>query len=62
MASMKKCRELLTQDQQTKLMTDIRGVMMGAAGAGGGPMHGAPTPPTDTTPPTGSASETGSSN
>jgi hypothetical protein len=60
MASMKKCRELLTQDQQTKLMTDIRSVMMGAAGAGGGPMHGGPAP-TDTT---GSADvpATGSSN
>ena len=45
MASMKKCREMLTQDQQTKLMAEIRAVMMGAAG-GGGPMHGggAPTP------------------
>ncbi len=44
MASMKKCRETLPQEQQQKLMTDIRTVMMGAAGAGGGPLHGAPTP------------------
>lgn len=47
MASMKKCREMLSQDQQTKLMTEIRAVMMGAAG-GGGPMHGAPTGGSDT--------------
>ena len=43
MASMKKCREMLPADKQQALMTDIRGVMMGAAaGGGGGPMHGAP--------------------
>jgi hypothetical protein len=45
MASMKKCREMLPQDQQTKLMTEIRSVMMGAAAAGGGgPMHGGGAP------------------
>jgi hypothetical protein len=44
MASMKKCREMLSQEQQTKLMTEIRAVMMGAAGAGGGPMHGGGAP------------------
>jgi hypothetical protein len=43
MASMKTCREKLPQDKQTALMTEIRGVMMGASGAGGGPMHGAPS-------------------
>jgi hypothetical protein len=42
MASMKKCREMLPADKQQQLMTEIRAVMMGAAGAGGGPMHGAP--------------------
>ena len=62
MASMKKCREMLSQDQQTKLMTEIRSVMMGAASAGGGPMPmhggGAPTAGSDTSAaPTGSASE-----
>jgi len=59
MASMKKCREMLSQDQQTKLMTEIRSVMMGAAGAGGGPMHGGGAPTGSDTPapaaPTGSA-------
>lgn len=44
MASMKKCREMLTQDQQAKLMAEIRAVMMGAAGTGGGPMHGGGAP------------------
>ncbi len=44
MASMKKCREMLTPEQQQKLMTEIRAVMMGAAGAGGGPMHGGGAP------------------
>ena len=54
MASMKKCREMLTQEQQDKVMTEIRSVMMGAAGAGGGPMQGAPTgSDTAPTPPTG---------
>jgi len=43
MMSMKQCREKLPQDKQTALMTEIRGVMMGASGAGGGPMHGAPS-------------------
>jgi hypothetical protein len=42
MASMKKCRESLPPDKQQKLMAEIRAVMMGAAGQGGGPMHGAP--------------------
>ena len=51
MASMKKCRETLPADKQQKLMTEIRGVMMGAAGAGGGPMHGGGAAP----PATGSA-------
>ena len=45
MASMKKCRETLPPDQQQKLMGEIRTVMMSAAGAGGGPMHGAPSAP-----------------
>lgn len=54
MASMKKCREMLSQEQQDKVMTEIRGVMMGAAGAGGGPMHGGGPAPagSDTTAPT----------
>lgn len=39
MAGMKACRELLPADQQQKLMTEIRTVMMGAA-AGGMPPHG----------------------
>lgn len=43
MASMKKCREQLPADKQQKLMNEIRGVMMGASGAGAGPMHGAPS-------------------
>lgn len=65
MASMKKCREMLPQDQQTKLMIEIRAAMMGAAGAGGGPMHGGGAPsgggeaPTGSAPaPTGSSSDT----
>jgi hypothetical protein len=66
MASMKQCREKLPQDKQDKLMTEIRAVMMGAAGAGGGPMHGAPagsaTPPAGsaTPPAAGSAAPSGS--
>ncbi len=55
MASMKKCREMLPQDQQTKLMTEIRTVMMGAAGAGGGPMHGGGAPAGSAEAPSGSA-------
>lgn len=61
MASMKKCREQLPADKQQKLMTEIRGVMIGASGAGGGPMHGAAgaAPPSATgsaePPPAGSA-------
>lgn len=38
MASMKKCREMLPQDAQQKMMGEIRAVMMSAGG--GGPMHG----------------------
>ena len=38
MMGMKACRELLPADQQQKLMTEIRTVMMGAA-AGGMPPH-----------------------
>jgi hypothetical protein len=56
MASMKKCREMLPQDQQTKLMTEIRSVMMGAAAAGGGgPMHGGGAPSGGGEAPAGSA-------
>jgi hypothetical protein len=45
MASMKKCREILPQDQQQNLMNDIRTVMMSAAAAGGGgPPHGGSAP------------------
>ncbi|HEY5947727.1 MAG TPA: hypothetical protein VIV40_19640 [Kofleriaceae bacterium] len=62
MASMKKCRESLPADKQQRLMTEIRGVMMGAAG-GAGPMHGggepapAPAPAAEgsAAPPAGSA-------
>src|SRR6478735_825735 len=54
MASMKKCRELLPQDQQQKLMTEIRAVMMGAAG-GAGPMHGGGAPMGGGEPPAGGA-------
>lgn len=55
MASMKKCREMLSQDQQAKLMSDIRAVMMGAAGTGGGPMHGGGAAPGGGEAPAGSA-------
>jgi hypothetical protein len=44
MSGMRKCRETLPKEQQDKMMTEIRAAMMGAAGAGGGPMHGAPPP------------------
>lgn len=63
MASMKKCREMLSQDQQDKLMTEIRSVMMGAAAAGGGgPMHGAggPAPTGSDAPAAPAAPATGS--
>jgi hypothetical protein len=39
MSGMKKCREMLPADQQQKLMTDIRTVMMSAAGGGAMPPH-----------------------
>jgi hypothetical protein len=56
MASMKKCRESLPADKQEKLMAEIRAVMMGAAGAGGGPMHGGGGPaPTGGGEPAGTA-------
>ncbi len=51
MRSMKICRETLPQDQQQKLMGDIRTVMMSAAGGGGGgPMHGGPGGPPPASP------------
>ncbi len=53
MKSMKKCREMLPQEQQQKLMGEIRTVMMGAAGAGGGPMHDT-SAPSEPPPATGS--------
>ncbi|MDQ3367293.1 MAG: hypothetical protein M3680_17865 [Myxococcota bacterium] len=42
MMGMRTCRETLPPEHQQKMMTEIRTVMMGAAGAGGGPMHGTP--------------------
>ena len=44
MAGMKKCRETtLTKEQNDAVMGEIRTAMTGAGGAGGGPMHGAPS-------------------
>jgi hypothetical protein len=55
MATMKQCREMLPADKQQALMNEIRAVMMGAAGAGGGPMHGAPSGSAAPAEPAGSA-------
>jgi hypothetical protein len=44
MQGMRTCRETLPAEHQQKMMAEIRTVMMGAAGSGGGPMHGAPPP------------------
>jgi hypothetical protein len=43
---MKACRSKLTQEQQDKVMADVRATMMGAMGGAGGPgMGGAGAPP-----------------
>jgi hypothetical protein len=45
MLGMKACREKLTAAQSDALMGEVRATMMGAAGAGGGPMHPSMPPP-----------------